>query len=275
MGVLEQGWHVPPLRMQMKKMLKPHFRILFLLTLAFGAFISSAALSDDADNEYAIGAHHDTGEPEGDTALPEDEQDDEEYYAQRAAEEAVQQRTAIIELVEDELSSAYSFNSKSDYPVPFYEKLDEIYPTWHHGEPAAARQFWLTLDFHAHLVQYRVDYIYKVNDFTAVAGGKRLVVWTRDERSSIIEKEFWPFQYWANLTQHKNAKCVKCIDVTYASVFELRLSLDENGKWTVIKEKLTEQPEIPNTWEEDCGMQKFLEDWGFISVCGKKKSSMF
>lgn len=235
------------------------------LTLLSGVLFSSAAFSEDTD----------VGDESEQKAVPEQPEDDDSIDSMKAVDEAVQQREAIIALVEDELSDAYSFNSQSEYPIPHFEKLDALFPSWHHGEAANARQFWLTLDFHAQLVQYRVDYIYKVNDFTAVIGGKRLVVWTRDEKSSIIEKEFWPFQYWANLTRHKNGKCVKCIDVTYAAVFEMRLNMDENGVWTVFSEKFTDQPGIPNIWEEDCTLEKFLKDWGFKSTCGEEKSSLF
>lgn len=203
---------------------------------------------------------------------------DAENGAENGAEEMqqiVQHRETIISMVEDDFSAAYSFDSSSEYPIPHYEKLDRLFPMWHHGEPAAARQFWLTLDFHAQFVQYRVDYVYMVNDVTAVVGGKRLVVWTRSKDSSIIEKGYWPFQYWSNLTRHANDKCVKCIDVTYAVGYSMKLKLSERGAWSVISEELYDQPGIPNTWEEDCKMEKFLKDWGFNSTCGEEKMSLF
>jgi hypothetical protein len=269
-----RGNEILPLPTGKEVSMKYRFRLIagiFCLGLASGIMFSATALTQD----YESGETNQDEEFSGDRDEEDEKDDDDPDDNLQTIEAAVQERGTIIALVEDDLSAAYSFDNQSQYPIPHFEKLDVLFPSWHHGEAAAARQFWLTLDFRAQLVQYRVDYIYKVNDFTAVVGGKRLVVWTRDEKASILEKDFWPFQYWANLTQHKNGKCVKCIDVTYAAVFEMRMTRDENGNWTIVAEKLTDQPGIPNNWEDDCAMEMFLRDWGFNSRCGTKKTSLF
>lgn len=199
--------------------------------------------------------------------------DDKDLSPKQIAE--IQEREKIITLIEDDLSSAYSFDSESSYPIPHYEKLDGIHPLWHHGDPATGRQFWLTVNFQAHLVHYRVDSIHFANELTAFVRGKRLIVWTRNAESSIIEKRLWTFQYWANLNRHPNSRCVKCVDVTYAVGYNIKLKKKESGNWVIDKEELFEQPKIPNKWEENCALENYLKDWGFVTTCGKKSKSLF
>ena len=237
--------------------------ILSCVLMSLSILFSLNAISDETEEQ--------TEEQAEEQAEQQAEQQAEEQHTK----ELITNRKAIISIIEDKLSTAYSFNSSSANRVPHFEKLDKIFPTWHHGEPAAARQFWLTLNLQAHLVQYRVDYVYMVNDVTAVVEGKRLIVWTRNNESSIIEKEFWPFQYWSNLTHHVNGKCVKCIDVTYAANYTIKLTRNDSNEWIIMSEELVNQPGIPNKWEADCSMDKFLRDWGFKSTCGQKSKTLF
>ena len=64
----------------------------------------------------------------------------------------IKDKLAIIELVEDELSKAFSFEESTPHKVPHFEVLDRVYPKWHKDKPALARQFWLMHKFQAHLV---------------------------------------------------------------------------------------------------------------------------
>jgi hypothetical protein len=188
----------------------------------------------------------------------------------------VRDREKIIELVEDDLAQAYTFLVDSSHKLPHYEVLDRIFPQWHHGEPAVARQMWLTLNFAAHIVLYRIDYVFLAGQTTALVAGKRLVVWTREPGSSIAGKGLWPFQMWTNLMQHENSRCVKCTDVTYAVRFRMKLKRGESGDWTIEEERTFDFPEIPHELENSCVMKKQLKDWGFMDTCtGSGKSTLF
>lgn len=192
-------------------------------------------------------------------------------------DEAVLDRERIIEQIEDNLSTAYSFDADSPYKLPHYEVLDRIFPQWHRGEPAVARQMWLTLGFAAHVVLYRVDYVFLANRTTALVSGKRLVVWTRDPEASIVGKGLWPFQMWSNLTKYENSSCVKCVDVTYAVRYRMKLKKNEAGEWIIEEERLLDSPNIPHELENSCTMKKQLQDWGFEDICtgGGGKGTLF
>lgn len=192
-------------------------------------------------------------------------------------DEATIDRERIIEQIEDHLSDAYSFNTDSSYKLPHYEVLDRIFPQWHHGEPAVARQMWLTLGFAAHIVLYRVDYVFLVNRTTALVSGKRLVVWTRDPEASIVAKGLWPFQLWSRLAKYENSRCVKCVDVTYATRYRMKLKKTVQEEWMIEEERLLDSPSIPHEIKNSCTMKKQLKDWGFEDNCtgGGGKGTLF
>jgi hypothetical protein len=183
-------------------------------------------------------------------------------------ETEVQIRDKIIELIEDELSEAYSFTGSSTHRVPHFEVLDRIFPKWHHGDPAAARQFWVNAGYQTFMVFYRVDYVYVVNEVSAKVEGKRLVLW-KQTADGPDYSEFWPFQLWAALPKrtHRDNTYLSAI---YPMRFKMKLTVNERGEWYIAEERIRDKPEMSNNLQNHCLYEKHLEEWGLKNDCNKK-----
>ncbi len=177
-------------------------------------------------------------------------------------------RENIISLIEDDLSNAYSYTNKSSHRLPHFEVIDEIFPQWHQGNPAVARQFWLSAGYRRFLVFYRVDYVEIVNDMTAKVAGKRLVIWSEKEDELEFEK-YWPFQLWAAL-QKQTYRDNTYLSAAYTMRYQMKLSLNETGKWFIVEERILENPEMMNNIKDNCTFKKQMADWGLKNDCDKK-----
>ena len=191
-------------------------------------------------------------------------------FLSMAAEDAlkVSIRDKIINLIEGTLSEAYSFTGSSLHRVPHFEVLDKVYPKWHHGDPAVARQFWVNAEFVSFTVLYRADYVHIVNEVSARVEGKRLILWNQQEGGSDFS-EYWPFQLWASLPKRTHR------DNTYLSAmypmrYKMKLAMDENGDWYIVEEQLRDIPEMANNLRNHCLYEKQLKDWGLKNDCNKK-----
>jgi hypothetical protein len=177
-------------------------------------------------------------------------------------------RGKIVDLIENELAQAYSYTASSTHRLPHFEVIDQIFPKWHHGNPSAARQFWVNADYRTFVVLYRVDYVYLLNDAAAQVEGKRLVIWSETEDELNIEK-YWPFQLWASLekrTQRDNSY----LSAAYAIPYKMKMTLNEKGEWIVTEETLKNNPEMVNNIKNPCLYEKQLADWGLKNDCNKK-----
>jgi hypothetical protein len=179
----------------------------------------------------------------------------------------VQIRTEIISLVEDTLSSSYSYSKTSTHQVPHFEVLDRIYPKWHHGKPAIGRQFWIDADYRAFFVLYRVDYVHIVNSVMTKVKGKKLIYWTKRDEAPKLDK-FWPFQFWASLGQ-RSRRDNDYRESSYAIRFGMKITRNESLEWIISEEALYDEPNIENDIRDHCQYEKQLLDWGLKSDCDK------
>lgn len=183
-------------------------------------------------------------------------------------ESAADIREKIISLIERDLSQAYSYTNTSPHRLPHFEVIDEIFPQWHHGAPAVARQFWVTAGYSRFVVFYRVDYVHVMNDVAAKVEGKRLVIWSEYEDGPDLEK-FWPFQLWAAL-QKQTHRDNSYLSSAYAMRFKMKLSLNEKGEWIIAEESFSDNPEMMNNIKDNCSFEKQMIDWGLKNDCNKK-----
>lgn len=177
-------------------------------------------------------------------------------------------RDRIISLIEDELSSAYSYTRKSLHRVPHFEVIDKIFPTWHHGEAATARQFWVKANYHTFLVYYRVDYVYLISDVAAKVEGKKFVYWSQEDDAPDYEG-YWPFQLWAALGKRTHRDNTY-LSAAYAMRYKMKLSLNETGDWVITEERYSDNPEMINNLRDHCSFEKLLPDWGLKNECNQK-----
>ncbi len=63
-------------------------------------------------------------------------------------------KLAIIELIEDRLSAAFTIRTEED--TPCFGTLDLIYPRWHKGKPVKARRQWTFHDYKTYRAAYHV-----------------------------------------------------------------------------------------------------------------------
>ncbi len=209
-------------------------------------------------------------------ALDETEKDSSEDKAEKSDEAAAESyeednakmRLNIIDLIEKDLSQAYSYTQSSTHRLPHFEIIDKIYPKWHHGNAAAARQFWLNANYRTFMVLYRVDYVYLINDAAARVEGKRLIVWNENEEGIDIEK-YWPFQLWAALGKRTHRDNTY-LSAAYAQRYKMKLALNEKGEWVVAEEMIADNPEMVNNIKNPCLFEKQLEDFGLKNDCNKK-----
>jgi hypothetical protein len=177
-------------------------------------------------------------------------------------------RDKIIALIEHDLSNAYSYTSNSPHALPHFEVIDKIFPKWHHGNPAVARQFWVRAGYRRFVVFYRVDYVYVMSEAAAKVEGKRLVIWSENEEETDLEK-FWPFQLWAAL-QKQTHRDNTYLSSAYTMRFKMSLSLNEKGEWIVADERFLDNPEMMNNIKDNCLFEKQMQDWGLKNDCNKK-----
>jgi hypothetical protein len=168
-------------------------------------------------------------------------------------------RAELITMVEVDLSEAYSFPCRTNERLPDFEKLDRIYPTWHLGDPAVARRYWLKTGYRYHRVFYRVDYVRSQGEFRAEIGGKKLVVWTKN-REAELTCELWPFQYWP-WAEKCESEWVDCDYAIYALKYKLEARKSQQGGWTIVRERTDRRPIIPPEARQECSFEKQLLDW--------------
>lgn len=173
-------------------------------------------------------------------------------------------RTEIITLIEDKLSEAYSFTENATHRLPHFEVLDTIFPRWHHGERAKGRQFWVSTNYRAFLVFYRVDYVHIVNGASVIVKGKKLIVWTENNDPKDLEG-FWPFQFWAALGTQSN----NYLNANYALRYTMKLNLTDTEEWVISEEIVHDKPEMENNLKDHCLYEKQLLDWGLRNYCKK------
>ncbi len=190
----------------------------------------------------------------------------------RADDPRAQARDEIIALIEERLSGAYSFGKKDPHKVPHFEVLDELFPKWHGGSPAVGRNFWLMAEYKTFLVFYRVDYVHLVNSLTAVAEGKKLIVWTRQDEGVQLEK-LWPFQLWDRLVPARGNKN-SYLSAVYAMHYRMKLSRSESGRWFVVEEESRDAPNMENDLRVHCLFAEQLRRWGLRSTCREMPLSM-
>lgn len=183
-------------------------------------------------------------------------------------ETELQIRDKIINLIENELSEAYTFTESSMHRVPHFEVLDQIFPNWHHGSPSVARQFWVNADYKTFMVLYRVDYVYIVNNVSVKVEGKRLVIWNQGEDSPDYAK-LWPFQLWASISKrtHRDNTYLAAL---YPMRYKMKLTVNEKGDWYIAEERIVDNPDMLNNLKNHCLFEKQLEDWGLKNDCNKK-----
>ena len=182
-----------------------------------------------------------------------------------ADEDNSRTRREIIELVEDTLSEAYSFTPTSVHKVPHYEVLDRIFPGWHNGEPAVARDFWVVAAYRTFLVFYRVDYVHVVNSVTASVRGKRLVAWELVDGETDLKK-YWPIQFWTHLTSRRY-QANNYLHAIYAMRYQMKLTKTETGRWIIAEENFSSDAQIENKLSNQCTYMNQFRDWGLISEC--------
>ena len=228
-----------------------YLTIVFFTVIVFTASISASTETEESDNSEPA-----ENEKSGDWELADTE------------ESFLKIRDKIIDLIEVELSQAYSFSQSSTHQVPHFEVLDRLHPKWHHGKPALARQFWVRAKYRAFNVFYRVDYVHVVNDAVVKIEGKKLITWTEQEDGPDLDK-FWPFQFWASLQKltHRDNTYLKA---TYPMRYRMRLKLNEKGEWVVAEERLKDNPEMLNNIKNHCMYEKQLADLGLKNDCNKK-----
>lgn len=177
----------------------------------------------------------------------------------------MQARAAIIELIEDDLSTAYTYTKSSRHKVPHFEVLDRIFPEWHRGDPATGRKFWVVARYKAFLVHYRVDYVFLTSQVSAIVRGKKLVAWT--ERKDVGDlPQLWPVQLWSHLTTRRYQDN-NYLNSIYAMSYEMKLTRRENGEWVIAEEKLFDNPQMENSLSHLCEYVKQLNTWGLKSDC--------
>ncbi len=174
-----------------------------------------------------------------------------------AIENELQVRQDLISLVEDDLAGAFTFTPDSDELLPNFERLDQLYPDWHKGDPAAGRRAWLAQRYKMHLVDYRVDMVDILDEFGAKVRGKKLVAWTTDPASPVLDN-VWPFQLWNQIKACKKPTAT-CKYVVYSIDYELKLEKVEDVGWVIAKEKTSK---IPDAGEKvNCSFARALGDW--------------
>jgi hypothetical protein len=197
-----------------------------------------------------------------------DAEDEDTVAEENEAADAVETRGKIIDLIEHDLAEAYSFTESSTHRLPHFEIIDRIFPKWHHGNAAGARQFWVSAAYRMFVVLFRVDYVYLMNDAAARVEGKRLVIWSQNEEGTDFGK-FWPFQLWAAVgkrTQRDNSY----LEAAYTMRYQMKLALNEKGEWVVVEETQRDNPEMVNNIKNPCLYEKQLADWGLKNDCNKK-----
>jgi hypothetical protein len=177
-------------------------------------------------------------------------------------------RENIIQLIEEDLPNAYSFSPSSVHKAPHFEVLDEIHPKWHHGNPAKARQFWVSAGYTAFRVFYRVDYVYLVNDVVVEVEGKRLVMWSQLDEAPDWDK-YWPFQFWASLSK-RSQRDDSYLSAMYTMRYKMKLAINEKEAWTIAEERFEDNPEMVNNLRDHCTYEEQLADWGLKNDCNKK-----
>lgn len=96
-------------------------------------------------------------------------------------------REAVVRLIERELAQARTIRSPAD--APCFGTLDEIYPDWHGGNPAAARREWTFHEYDRYEVSYVIHTVHLSQPGRARASGKRRVTVHRTVRFSIFPPE--------------------------------------------------------------------------------------
>jgi len=100
---------------------------------------------------------------------------------------AVQDRLAIIELIEDRLAEALTIGAEEESPD--FGTLDQIYPDWHKGDPAKARRQWTFHGFQTYTVSYVVHAVFMDRPDTAKVEGKKRVISSRKTHLRHVETE--------------------------------------------------------------------------------------
>lgn len=186
-----------------------------------------------------------------------------------ALETKIEMRDKIISLIEDQLSEAYSFTPKSTHPVPHFEVLDKLYPKWHFGKPAVSRQYWIDAGYTLFTVLYRVDYVFVMNDVVAKVEGKKMIIWSELEDVPDLSV-LWPFQIWSSL-QRQKIRDNTYLSAAYAVRYKMRLTLNEEGQWIILEERLPKNPEMLNNLKKHCVYEKQMATWGLKNDCDRKK----
>lgn len=168
-------------------------------------------------------------------------------------------RDTLVSLVEVELSEAYSFPCPGGQQLPDFEALDRVYPTWHRGDPAVARRYWLHTGYRYHRVFYRVDFVRSQGQFRAELAGKKLVVWTKN-RDADLTCDLWPFQYWP-WAEKCESEWIDCEYAIYALKYTMEARKSHAGEWTIVGERTDRQPIAPPTARQECSFEKQLLDW--------------
>jgi len=89
-------------------------------------------------------------------------------------------RLAIIRLIEDRLAEALTIRNEDE--TPDFGTLDRIYPQWHGGEPAKARQAWTFHSYRNHVVTYVVHTVNMDRPAMATVMGKKQVSFARKKK---------------------------------------------------------------------------------------------
>ncbi len=123
-------------------------------------------------------------------------------------------KLAVIEIIEDHLSNAFTIRSADDNPD--FGTLDFIFPQWHNGEPAEERRGWT---FHG-LQTYKIKYVvYSVHEdqpgIMTVQGIKRIAL------TRLLK--FWIFP--PELKQE-----------TFSIAYTIKCRQKRMGEWIITKE---------------------------------------
>ena len=94
------------------------------------------------------------------------------------------EKAALITLVEDRLSRAYTITRPGQ--LPDFATLDELFPSWDGGKPGRARRRWLEQHYTFYKVKYRVYSVRLTSSYTAEIRGERIVKAVREV----------PFLHW-------------------------------------------------------------------------------
>jgi hypothetical protein len=165
----------------------------------------------------------------------------------------------IIMLIEDNLSTAYSFTAEEAEKIPDFSILDRIFPNWHHGKPAESRKTWLKKGYLIHQILYRVDFITMQSEFRAKAKGKKLVIWTNNDKP-LPQKEFWQVQLWAQAEYCKKS-LVECDYMIYSQRYSMDLEKSNFDHWFVVREHNEDKPRVPHTVKKTCSLSRQLGDF--------------